>query len=61
MRLAREDRPKLQRAALRWHARYVREHRVNDPLEAQAALVLLTMLTGPSAKPAAEALVVGAG
>ena len=36
--------------------RYVGEHRVVDAVEAQAVLVLLTMLTGPSAKPAAQAL-----
>jgi hypothetical protein len=54
--LARQDPAKASRASLRWHARYVREHRVDDPLEAQAVLVLLTMLTGPSAAPAARAL-----
>lgn len=54
--LARQDPARFQPAALRWHGRYVREHRVVDALEAQAVLVLLTMLTGPSAKPAAQAL-----
>jgi hypothetical protein len=41
---------------LRWHGRFCGEHRLVDALEAQAVLVLLAMLTGPSAKPAARAL-----
>jgi hypothetical protein len=54
--LARNDPSRFQRAALRWHARYCQELRVQDPCEAQATLALLFMLAGPSAAAAARAL-----
>ena len=54
--LARKDLPRFQRAALRWHARYCHELRVHDPSEAQATLVLLFMLAGPSSSAVARAL-----
>jgi hypothetical protein len=54
--LARKEPARYERAALRWHSRYVHEHRVEDCREAEAVLVLLGMLTGPSAGPAARAL-----
>jgi hypothetical protein len=54
--LARNDRPRFQRAALRWHARYCQELRVHDPAEVQATLALLFMLAGPGSPSAAQAL-----
>ena len=52
--LARKDPARVQRAALRWHARYCQELRVCDPVEAQVTLGLLFMLAGPSSAPAAR-------
>jgi hypothetical protein len=54
--LARTEPAKFRRAALRFHGRFVREHRVDDPQEAQAVLALLAMLDGPQAAAAARAL-----
>ena len=54
--LARRDRARFQRAALRWHARYCHELRVCDPGEAQATLALLFMLAGPNSSAVARAL-----
>jgi len=54
--IARKEPDRYGRAALRWHARYVRQIRDVTPGEAQAILALLLLLNGQRGRAAAKAL-----